>query len=101
MPFSAETAYTFIDDRDFYSGSKYCYRIVKVNSEGKKAYAEPQCVEARVIEDFFVSPVYKDTGEGMYKIMLRNKKKQDLTLDYHLNKSNYLNVLQCWAGIEI
>ncbi|MEZ4850618.1 MAG: hypothetical protein R3B93_18785 [Bacteroidia bacterium] len=70
--------YSFTDRRPFTDEEKCCYRIVKVNSQGKKSYSEPICLIANLTEDFYISPV-EYTGEpGFYYINFRNYKKQDL-----------------------
>ena len=81
-----EATYEFVDNKSFYSDLDYCYRIVWVNSAGEKAYSEIQCVKAHLIEDFHVSPVYPTEDAGMYKIILKNRKRQTLVfsiLDEH------------------
>ncbi|MEL6671425.1 MAG: hypothetical protein AAFR61_04510 [Bacteroidota bacterium] len=71
--------YEFADQRPYTSDKEYCYRIVRVNSQGKKAYSEPLCVTARMNEDFYISPVFPTQNQNTYVIRYRNEKKQDLT----------------------
>ncbi|MEL6633746.1 MAG: hypothetical protein AAFQ83_19920 [Bacteroidota bacterium] len=70
--------YDFRDIRRFQEGETYCYRVVKVDTEGNKSYTEPTCGMAELNEDFFISEVER-TGEGqVYYIQFINNRKQDL-----------------------
>ncbi|MEL6133171.1 MAG: hypothetical protein AAFR59_07360, partial [Bacteroidota bacterium] len=49
--------YEFRDIRRFQEGEKYCYRVVKIDTEGNKTYTAPTCGVAALNEDFFISEV--------------------------------------------
>ena len=70
--------YVVLDQRGFKDKAEVCYRIVRVQPGGLKAYSGAACVVADVMEDLYVSPVYPGTEAGMYVIKYVNRRKQDL-----------------------
>lgn len=71
--------YRFQDQRPFVEGETYCYRLVRIDEAGTKAYSQPICQTARIIEEFYVSPLTEADQEGFYLFKYINYKKQDLT----------------------
>jgi hypothetical protein len=59
----------------------YCYRIVKVNTQGKKSFSEPFCVHLVPIKSFYVGEVQRGTTPGQYFVKYLNHiKKEDFNL---------------------
>ncbi|MEO1451763.1 MAG: hypothetical protein AAFV07_19695 [Bacteroidota bacterium] len=70
--------YTFVDNAIFSKGQTSCYRIVRVHPSGERAYGPIECVEVRLNEDLYVTPVYLTDQPDVYIIKYSNKRKQDL-----------------------
>ncbi len=86
-------SYEYIDQRAFLDEETYCYRIVSVDAEGNKAYADITCVEIALNEDFFISPVYPSDQPDLYVIKFRNFRKQDLKFSVLDEEQQYLKGL--------
>lgn len=84
--------YNFIDNVRFKEGENYCYKVIKIDSEGNKSYTEPICVEATMVKDLFVSQIVPASEAGKYLFKYINNRKQDLVfrvldIDYQELKS--------------
>lgn len=73
------TYYEYIDLRAFREDTEYCYRIVRIDDRGAKAYSEPLCAKSILIQTFWVSDVFSSSIPGTYEVQYNTKKKQDLT----------------------
>lgn len=72
------TYYEYIDLRAFREETEYCYRIVRIDDRGAKAYSEPLCAESILIQTFWASDVFPSSIPGTYEVQYNTKKKQDL-----------------------
>jgi len=87
---SVEYQYTI--DKAFQDEQRYCYQVVKVDADLRRAYSMPICLEADLIEDFFISEVfpYEKEPPGVYAIKYINRKRQDLTFEVYDAAGSYL-----------
>lgn len=72
------STYQFIHHGAFEEDEIYCYRIVKIDSRGRKSYSDQFCNKMAAVEGFYVSPVFPSKEKGVYVITLRNERKQEL-----------------------
>lgn len=72
------TYYEYIDLRAFRTETEYCYRIVRIDDRGAKAYSAPLCAESILLQTFWVSDVFLSSTPGTYEVQYNTKKKQDL-----------------------
>lgn len=73
------TYYEYIDLRAFREETEYCYRIVRIDDRGAKAYSEPLCTESILLMTFWASDVFPSSIAGTYEVQYNTKKRQDLT----------------------
>ncbi|MEL7342199.1 MAG: hypothetical protein AAGM67_17075, partial [Bacteroidota bacterium] len=73
-----DTYYEFVDQRGFREGAEYCYRIVRIDDRGARAYSEPVCEEAILVDEFWVSEVFESDQPGSYQVQYNVRKKQTL-----------------------
>lgn len=73
------TYYEYIDLRAFREETEYCYRIVRIDDRGAKAYSEPICAESILLQTFWASDVFPSSIPGTYEVQYNTKKKQDIT----------------------
>lgn len=74
-----ESVYEYTDFATVFTNSQYCYRVLRVDYDGKKSFSDKVCFEANVIQDFYVDEVKKGNDPGIYTVKYIN----------HRNKQTY------------
>jgi len=87
-----QLAYQYTIEKAFQDERRYCYQVVKVGPDLQRSYSNPICLEADLIEDFFISEVfpYQKEPPGVYAIKYINRKRQDLTFEVYDAAGSYL-----------
>lgn len=76
-----DVPYQFTDYTTVFEDKKYCYRIVKINSEGVESFSPLVCFDAQVITSFHVGEIAKTETPGAYLVPYINyQKKQNFDL---------------------
>ena len=85
-------AYQFTDQDEFLDEARYCYRVVRINADLSRSYSPTTCVEADLIEDFYISEVfpYEKEPPGVFAIKFVNRKRQDLVFSVYDAAGKYL-----------
>lgn len=87
-----QVEYQYTIEKAFQDERRYCYQVVKVDAGLQRSYSAPVCLEADLIEDFFISEVfpYEKEPPGVYAIKYINRKRQDLTFEVYDATGSYL-----------
>lgn len=72
----SDNTYEYTDFSTVFRNTQYCYRILRVDNDGKKSFSDQVCFEANIVEEFYVDDVKKGVEPGIYTVKYINHKNK-------------------------